>query len=223
MSHCPAIRALLYTLPLFFALSLTGRAAGLPQEKKASGSPPKTDQTVDACALLMSAELQATIGELLEEARPSGQPAGRIRTSQCFFRTSTLAKSVSLTVATPDRSSSSALREFWRNQFHSARQNEEEELPAAERGKTQAAASQAKRQNDDRKPRAIEGLGDEAFWVGSSISGALYVLQDNAFLRVSVGGIPDESSRLARSKRVASAALARLRSTLPTAASSLHK
>src|SRR5712692_1581145 len=117
MSHCPAIRALLYTLPLFFALGLTSRAAASPQEQKTSNALETTRQEVDACALLTSAEIFAAVGERLEEARLSVQPAGRIRTSQCFFRTSTLAKSVSLTVATPDRSSSSALREFWRNQF----------------------------------------------------------------------------------------------------------
>jgi hypothetical protein len=133
--------------------------------------------------------------------------------SQCLFRTATFSKSVSLTLATPGGGTSpSALREFWRNQFYATRENEED--TADERAET-ASTSEAEMERDARKPRAISGLGDEAFWVGSPISGALYVLQGNAFLRISVGGIPDESSRLAKSKAAASAAIARLRSKSP--------
>jgi hypothetical protein len=168
---------------------------------------------VDPCKLLTSAELQAAVGEPLAEAQPSAQPAGKIRTSQCLFRTSTFAKSVSLTLAMPgSETSPSALREFWHNQFHATREKEEDTA-----GKRTEApyTSEAGLERDARRPRAIPRLGDEAFWVGSPISGALYVLQGDAFLRVSVGGIPDESSRLAKSKTAANAAIAHLRSMFP--------
>jgi hypothetical protein len=223
MSHRPAIRTLLCALLLYFASSLTGRSAGAPQESKTSRSPATTNHKTDACTLLTSAELQAAIGEPLQEARSSVQPAAGMRMSQCFFRMPTSAKSVSLSLATQGRGSSpSALREFWRNQFQSVHQDEERDSTPAEKGKT-PSGSEAERESDARKPRPIEGLGDEAFWVGSAISGALYVLQGDAFLRVSVGGIPEEPSRLAKSKVLARAAIARLRSSLPTAASNLRK
>jgi hypothetical protein len=217
MSHRLGTCSLLCALPLFFAPSFSSRAAASPQEKKTSSALEKTSQKVDACALLTGAEILAATGEPLEEARLSAQPTSGMRTSQCIFRTPTFAKSVSLSVATQgDRSSPSVPGEFWRNQFHPVRQK---------KGASTAAETEQFRvegENEGRKPRVIEGLGDEAFWVGSSISGALYVLLDNAFLRISVGGIREESLRLARSKSVASAAIASLRSTLPTAASSLH-
>jgi hypothetical protein len=222
MSHRLGTCILLYALPLFSVPSLTGRAAASPQEKKPSSALEKTSQKVDACTLLTGAEILAATGEPLEEARLSVRPTSGMRTSLCIFRTPTFAKSVSLSVATQgDRSSPSVPREFWRNQFHPVRQKKGAST-AAETEKIQSEF-RVEGENEGRKPRAVEGLGDEAFWVGSSISGALYVLLGDAFLRVSVGGIPEESLRLARSKSVASAALARLRSTLPTAVSSLHK
>jgi hypothetical protein len=213
MSRRSAIRTLHCPLLLTAALLSGGGAAGSPQAKtKTMATAPKAGRTVDACVLLTSAELQAAVGEPLAEARSSAQPGGRIRTSQCLFRTPTFAKSVSLIVATPGvGTSTSTPREFWRNQFHPTRKKEEDtagepaELPSA---------SDVELERDARKPRAVFGLGDEAFWVGSPISGALYVLQGDAFLRVSVGGIPEESSRLAKSKMAASAAIARLGSML---------
>jgi hypothetical protein len=217
MSDRPGTCILLCALPLFFVPSLTSRAAASPQEKKTSSALETTTQKVDACALLTGAEILAATGEPLEEARLSAQPTSGMRTSQCIFRTATFAKSVSLSVATQgDRSSSSVVRQFWRNQFHPVRQKK----GASTTAETEQFRGEG--ENEGRKPRVIEGLGDEAFWMGSSVSGALYVLVGDAFLRISVGGTAEESLRLARSKRVASAAIARLRSTLPAAASSLH-
>jgi hypothetical protein len=217
------IRILICVLLLCFASLRLARAGGSQQKAKTVGATSAKAPTVDACALLTSAEVQSATGEPMAEARSSTLPAGRMRTSQCFFRAPTFAKSVSLTVTTAgDGSSPSALRQFWRNQFHAVREKEAEELTAGERGKSQST-SEAELENNARQPRPIDGVGDEAFWVGSPISGALYVLQGDAFLRISVGGIPEESLRLAKSKTAASAAIARLGPTLPTAAHSLHK
>jgi len=54
------------------------------------------------------------------------------------------------------------------------------------------------------------GVGEEAFWVGNRIMGALYVLKGNAFLRISVGGEKDESVRITKTKTLAQKALKRL-------------
>src|ERR1700730_2942929 len=221
MSHGPAIRTLLCVLLLGYAPFSASRATSSSQKTKNSGAPAAKTRAVDACMLLTSAELQAAVGEPLAEARPSTQPAGRIQTSDCLFRTPAFAKSVSLTVALPGSATSgSALREFWRNQFHAAREKEED--TAGESAET-PSASEAELERNARKPRAISGLGEDAFWVGSPISGALYVLEGDAFLRVSVGGIPNESSRLAKSKMAASAAIGHLRSLLPRNAPSSPK
>ena len=213
MSYRSAIGRGLWLLLLSVA-TLSGRgASGSPPTTKTRSTAPKAGPRVNACMLLTSAELQAAVGEPLAEARPSTQPAGRIQTSECLFRTPTFAKSVSLTLALPGSTASiSALREFWRNQFHATREKEED---TAGEDRETPSASEAERERGARRPRPISGLGDDAFWVGSQISGALYVLDGDAFLRVSVGGIADESSRLAKSKMAASAAIRRLRSRLP--------
>ena len=151
------------------------------------------------------------LGEPVKETKPSAQPASGMKVSQCLFVTPTPAKSVSLSLTSPAPSSRNSVRQFWKNQFHApqAAENEkdEEELPADRRA---GANSEAEREREERKPRPISGLGEEAYWVGSPIIGALYVLQGDSFLRISVGGVPTESVRIEKSKALARAAIHRL-------------
>jgi hypothetical protein len=65
-------------------------------------------------------------------------------------------------------------------------------------------------EEEARKPRRIEGLGEEAYWVGTPITGALYVLQADNFVRISVGGVREESVRIEKSKTLARAVVKRL-------------
>ena len=58
--------------------------------------------------------------------------------------------------------------------------------------------------------RRIAGLGEEACWVGTSMTGALYVLEGRNFLRISVGGVHEEWARIEKTKVLARAALKRL-------------
>ena len=61
-----------------------------------------------------------------------------------------------------------------------------------------------------RKPRRIKGLGDEAYWVGTPIAGAHYVLQGDTFVRISIGGVGEESARIKKSEVLARAVVKRL-------------
>ena len=168
----------------------------------------KPEEKTDVCALLSSAEIQVIQSERVEETKPSVQPSGGFVMLQCFYRTTTFAKSVSLALAAPDPAKPSALtpREFWRKQFHPT-EPAEEEKPVA--GKAPKKA-EVEREEELRKPRPIDGLGEEAYWVGNTISGALYVLEGKSFLRISVGGVREESARMEKSKALARAALQRL-------------
>jgi hypothetical protein len=122
--------------------------------------------------------------------------------SQCVFHTTTLAKSVHVALATPGRAGNLGLapREFWQKQFHSADVKEEESRVA---GKEAAAG----REEEESRARTI---GEEAYWVGNPVAGALYVLQGSAFLRISVGGIREESARIEKSKALARSVMKRL-------------
>lgn len=192
---------------------------------------------LDACALLTGGEIAAILGEPLKELKPSVQATRNMNMSQCLFVTSNFAKSASLLVAMPSSEDSGArnLRAFWRNQFHSPRKQEEERQPASIKGPAKSAftspreapesravpnsesdrESHSEAEDGARKPRPISALGEEAYWVGSSLAGALYVLQGDLFLRISVGGIPKESTRIAKSKSLATAILPRLHRNPP--------
>jgi len=146
-------------------------------------------QTVDACTLLASADIQAVLGEPVKERKPGTETAGKLLTSHCFFGTSS-AKSVSLTLTSTNAASRSGLtpREYWHRQFHPADHDEDH----------------------DGRARPIPGVGVEAYWTGNRFAGALYVLRGDAFLRISVGGIRDEQTRIANSKTLALAVLKHL-------------
>jgi hypothetical protein len=213
MSHRPTNSHLLCALLLSAVLLAAGQAAGGSPPRAASaakGAAPaqKPDKKTDVCALLTRAEIQVILNEPVEETKPSAQPSGGFVMWQCFYRTTTFARSVSLALAAPDPANLSAItpREFWRKQFHPP-EPEEEEKPVA--GKVPKKA-EVEREEELRKPRPIDGLGEEAYWVGNTISGALYVLKGKSFLRISVGGIREESARMEKSKALARAALQRL-------------
>jgi hypothetical protein len=180
-----------------------------PRAARGGGSAEK----IDVCALLTSAEIQAVQGEPIKEAKPSEEHGSSFRMSQCFFSTATFAKSVSFALAVPDPAKPSALtpREYWKKQFHPLEQAEiekEKNEPAASKAKT-PKETEEEREKQLSKPRVIDGLGEEAYWVGNPIAGALYVLKGEVFLRISVGGVRDESDRIEKSKVLARAALGR--------------
>ena len=59
-------------------------------------------------------------------------------------------------------------------------------------------------------PKKIDGVGDEAFWIGNRVGGALYVLKKDAFIRISIGGPDNEESKIKKLKALAEKALPRL-------------
>jgi len=56
----------------------------------------------------------------------------------------------------------------------------------------------------------IDGIGDEAYWTAGRIGGALYILKDDTFIRISVGGPDKEETKIDKSKALAEKALLRL-------------
>jgi hypothetical protein len=208
MSHRSAISLLLCALLGSAVLLPAGQAAGGSPLKSAEAANGATSAKTAVCALLTSAEIQAVQGEPVLETIPSAQPSGGFLMSQCYFRTATSVKSVSLALAAPDPAKPSAPtpREFWKKQFHPPEPVEEEKSAAGKAPKK----TEVEREEELRKPHPIDELGEEAYWVGNSISGALYVLKGNSFLRISVGGVREESARMEKSKALARAALQRL-------------
>src|SRR5712691_2957369 len=167
MSHRPTISFLLCAL-LYSAAPLSGGKApgGSPQKSARAAKDTRSAKKIDVCALLTSVEMEAVQGEPVKETKPSVQQSGSFLMSQCFFRTGTFTKSVSLALATPDSAKPSALtpREFWRKQFHPP-EPVEDEKPVAGKApkKAEVDREEVDREEELRKPRRIDGLGEEAY------------------------------------------------------------
>jgi hypothetical protein len=190
----------LFRLMLCF-LPLAGGMSGVASTaQKAAHS---TKQAMpNACTVLTSADVQRVQGDVVQETKPSTQPAGGLIMSQCLFRTADPSKSVSLAIAS---AGSVSPRAFWQKQFHSAKPE------SKEREKEKPAKSNPAREEEESTlPRTIKSVGEEAYWVGSPLVGALYVLKGNSFLRISVGGVREETARIEKSVALARLALKRL-------------
>jgi len=175
-----------------------------PKAEKSAGTLEK--KKLDACSLLTGAEVEAVQGERVEDIKSSMQSSGGLSLSQCLFHTSIFAKSVNLTLAVPDQSGHSALtpRELWRKQFQPGKPEKER------RNRKKDLKGREAEPDKEMPPRRISGLGEEAFWTGNPVTGALYVLQGERFLRISIGGIGEESARIEKSTALARAAIKRL-------------
>jgi len=160
----------------------------------------------DACALVADADVRAVLGVTVKERRPGTQDARGLLLTQCYLGTGT-PQSVSIAVAGETKSGHTVItpRAFWRDQFHARVED------ARERRSDHYDEAGARHEQDvETAARPIAGVGDEAFWSGSRVAGALYALHGNTFIRISIGGISDERERIEKSRRLAIAALARL-------------
>ena len=171
-----------------------------PRRKADAKAPAKQADRVDVCRLLTSDEIKAVQGSGVEENKPSTQPTGGLQMSQCLYRTSAPAMSVSIALASPATQKPS---DVWRKQFHAGDEKKEAKEKTSRKKAREA-------EEEESKPRNIKGVGDEAYWVGGPITGALYVLHGNTFFRISVGGVRDEAARIQKSVALARTALKRL-------------
>jgi len=167
--------------------------------------------TVNACALLASAELKSVQGEEPKESKPSTRVDNTLAVSQCFYWMPTYNKSVSLEVTrSSSGKSGQTIRQLWKDRFPDSivKGKESERERERERGKDK---EERENEGENQKPLKITGIGDEAFWTGSSIAGALYVLKGKSYLRLSIGGTDDRDAKIRKLKTLAQHALKRLK------------
>jgi hypothetical protein len=158
---------------------------------------------VDACALLTSKEIEAEQGEPLKETKLSGQSTGGFSMSQCFFTLPTFTNSVSLLVAQKgEGGGANDPREFFRERFHEKSKSEKERERDKKKGEEEEEVGAP--------PQKITGVGDEAYWTGSRVGGALYVLKGNSYIRISIGGAGAPDAKIKKTKALAAKAIARL-------------
>jgi hypothetical protein len=173
---------------------------------------------IDACTLLTTDDLKGVQGEAYKEAQRSDRVDGDFIVAQCYFAMPTLANSVVLNLTTAkDESGTRTPKAFWEQTFGGDEEKEREGKGDREKDqqKDKAKSQPAERGEEGKEkeaapPEQVKGLGDEAFWVASPVGGAIYVLKNDLFFRISVGGPGDQKTKLNKSKLLAQKVLTKL-------------
>jgi hypothetical protein len=165
----------------------------------------------DACALIEKSEVAAVQGLDVQQVQPTAQKSGDLYVSQCYYTVVSADGSKNFSVYVqlirpdPKGARTRARREFWAARF--GREGRERRREAEERGGAREEEAEA-----INAPVRVAGVGDEAFWLGSSRGGALYVLKRDkeSVLRVTAGGEGGARADVEKAKTLAKKALARL-------------
>lgn len=169
-------------------------SASASQAPASSTSKETTGDGAFACTLLTKEETAAVQGEPFKESKASQKSTGGLAISQCYFELPTTVNSIVLTITQKAQGADARdPKQNWQELFHRDKSSEKKEEGKEEHG-----------------PEKIEGLGDEAFWTGSRVGGALYVLKGNSFIRISVGGGAGRAEKIEKSKTLAESILKRL-------------
>lgn len=191
----------------------------VPQQSPAQ-SPQQQSAT---CRMLSSEDVREVQGEAPRDAQGSEHLAGGLSMSQCFYRLPTFSKSINVElIRTAEGSSADALKQFWRQRFHpdavEARERERERKEEGEReherelkreresGQVREGGHKEKEkegEEEESRPQRVAGLGEEAYWSGNQITGALSVLGRNAVVRISVGGPEGQDEKLKKASALA--------------------
>ena len=165
--------------------------------RKADSTPEKK---LDACALLTKQEIETVQGSPITETKTTDQSGQGFRVSQCYFGAEQTSKSVSLVVtqSDPDQPVKRTPKDYWRDTF------------AKHAVRTERDRESEEREPESATPEKIEGLGDDAYWLGNRVGGALYAIKNKAFIRLSLGGPDDQKTKIDKSKTLARKALDRL-------------
>jgi hypothetical protein len=150
------------------------------------------EMPIDACSLLTSEEIEAVQGEAVKETKTESKSEEGFTISQCYFALPTSSNSITLRLVQrgsgPDGQDP---RRVWKETF--ARDLEK-----------------AVQERKKAPPERVSNLGDEAFWMGGAKAGALYVLKDNHYIRLAVGGEPNQPIKIEKATKLAQLILERL-------------
>jgi hypothetical protein len=153
------------------------------------------------CALLARADILAVQKAAVVSEKESAADGKTVEIRRCYYETDPNSKSVSLEW-TRDRVPDGARRQ-WDRLFHPERDEHREDAEKDE--------SDGKGEREERRaasPGPVSGIGEEAYWVSSRASGAIYAFASHAFVRVSVGGEGTDAEKKERAAALARNAIA---------------
>ena len=196
-----------------------GSASAATQPSLQPAIPAGTESTegkprgkMNACTLLSPREIQAIQGEPLKETKSSARSEAGFGVSQCFFTLPTSTNSISLVVTQRgDDPGARDPKEFWREKFRNSGEGSEarEQKQDKDRDKD-FEKGRAEEKEESAQALKILHVGDEAFWSGNRVGGALYVLKGNTFVRVSIGGFGEQRAQINKAKAIAQVVLRHL-------------
>ncbi len=162
----------------------------------------------DPCSLLTRREIEEVQGDKVASTKASDPQRDHFAVSQCFYTLATFSKSISLEVTRRRPGETETPRARWKPMFARALEKgkEKEDEPEPEE-----KAGQGRGREAEARPHRVSGVGDEAFWNGSSLGGGLFVLKGDAYVRLSVGGPEPEAVKIEKLKKLARKALPRIR------------
>lgn len=168
--------------------------APAPDQAQTEPQPPAPAVSpINACALLTGEEIEAILGEAVQEQTPSAKIETGVANAQCFFKLPTFTKSISVSVTQGSGPGPHAPRAFWKTAFS----DQKVQPPERADGRIKLA------------PERVEGLGEEAFWTGGP-AGGLYVLKGETVLFIGIGSSGDEATRRVNVRRIAEIIVKRL-------------
>lgn len=195
--------ALLVTAAAGCSKSKAPEAATATPQPKSSSQPSASSLAAQeetgsggyACTLLTKEEIEAVQGEPFKSTKPSQKSGAGLTVSQCYFELPSTVNSVVLTVTKKAEGNGARdPKQSWQEIFHREKTSEKK----------------GEEEEKEKEPQKIDGVGDEAFWTGTRVGGALYVLKGNTYIRISVGGAGDQAQKTEKSKALAESALKRL-------------
>lgn len=165
---------------------------------------------IDACTLLTSSDIQTVQAETVKEKKSSEQYGNAFVVTQCFYVTTNFAKSVSLLLAQKDlnRPGAQSPKDFLNERLRRATNAGAERENESGRAKEQ----RGEEETESKQPQRVSGIGDDAYWMGNRVGGALYVLKKDGYIRISIGGQDDDATKIKKTKMLAQRALQRLQS-----------
>jgi hypothetical protein len=159
----------------------------------------------NACQLLTSRDVASVQGESFKSVKLTESSENGLRVSQCFYALPSFTNSISIDVM---RGKTAA---FWRDHFANAREDKDDDENRDRSGamKTAPPSREAEEEHES-SARKVRGIGDAAVWSGNRVAGALYVLEGETIVRISVGGGGSQEQKIERSKKLAARALRKL-------------
>lgn len=167
---------LVVTLTALGACSRRSAPAEAPAKPSSTVAQATPSPALDVCALLTVEEIKNISGEAPTAVTPSRTTGGGFEVAQCFYNLPTYSNSIVISVTRRGTGPGARdPREFWETKIKHPEEGEGKEK--------------------DRKPDQVAGLGESAFWTGTAVGGALYVLKGDAFVRIGVGTFSGAGTR----------------------------